>query len=292
MKWKMCLGLLAVLVFMSSCTEDIDLKLNNTKPLFVVDGRITTDITTHSVRLTMTADYYSNEMVPAVSAAKVSLDDGMQTIVLHESDAKPGYYETPSDYFGVVGRTYKLIIENVDADKDGHTEVYEAVSILNPVNEIDSVDYEYDDQDKMWKVLLYGQDIPDRKDYYMWGVAKNDSLVSDAYSELQSTDDEFFDGNYANRVWVQSIAEEDEDGDLKITVKDGDWIKLIMGGINEEFHNYLMAIQEETGFKSPLFSGPPANVRGNIISNSGNEVLGFFTTYSVVRDSVQVNGKK
>jgi len=279
---------LAILILAVACKEDIDLKLKDTAPRFVVDGRITTDTTTHVVRLTMSADYFSNKNVPAVSGAKVTIDDGQQVLQLIESNDEPGFYLTPSDYYGLPGRTYKLKIEDVDSNKDGQPEIYEAQSTMQPVNKIDSIDYEYDDVDKVWKVFLYAQDILDREDYYMWAVAKNDSLVSDQYSELVTTSDEFFDGNYAKRVWVQSIEEEDKEGDVKITIKDGDWIKLYMGGVTLTFHDYLEAVDEETGFKNPMFSGPPANIPTNI-SNGG---LGYFATYSVVSDSVQVQGKK
>jgi len=288
MKIKQVIWGLAILIFAVACKEDIDLKLKDSAPRFVVDGRITTDTTTHVVRLTMSADYFSNKTVPAVSGATVTIDDGQQVLQLVESDEEPGFYLTPSDYFGLPGRTYKLKIEDVDTNNDGQSEIYEAQSTLQPVNDIDSIDYEYDDVNKVWKVFLYAQDIPDREDYYMWAVAKNDSLVSDQYSELVTTSDEFFDGNYAKRVWVQSIEEEDEDGDVKITIKEGDWIKLYMGGVTLKFHEYLEAVDEETGFKNPMFSGPPANVPTNI----SNGALGYFTAYSVVSDSIQVQENK
>lgn len=277
-----------IMLLVLGCEEDIDLKLKNTTPKFVVDGRITTDTMAHVVRLTMTADYYSNQVTPPVSGAKVTLDDGQQVIVLKESGSHPGKYETPADYYGLPGRTYQLKIENVDTNKDGQAEIYEAASTMQPVNAIDSIDYEYHEEYKLWKVLLNAQDIKDREDYYMWAVAKNDSLVSDQYSELVSTSDEFFDGNYARRVWVQSIDKEDDDGEVHITLKEGDWIKLFMCGITKDFHEYLEAIEEETGFKNPMFSGPPANVKGNI----SNGALGYFTAYSIVADSVQYKGQK
>ena len=288
MKIKQVICGLAIFVFAVACKEDIDLKLKNTAPRFVVDGRITTDTTVHIVRLTMSADYFSNKLVPSVSGAKVTIDDGQQVIRLSESNDEPGFYLTPTDYYGLPGRTYELKIEDEDANNDGQSEIYEAQSTMQPVNEIDSIDYEYDDIEKVWKVFLYAQDIPDREDYYMWAVAKNDSLVSDQYSELVTTSDKFFDGNYASGEEVQSIEEEDEDGDVKITIKDGDWIRLFMCGVTKEFHEYLEAVEEETGFKNPMFSGPPANVLSNI-SNGG---LGYFTVYSVVTDSIQVQGKK
>ena len=61
----------------------------------------------------------------------------------------------------------------------------------------------------------------------------------------------------------------------------GDSITLEMAGITEEYANFIWDVQDETGFNTPLFSGPPANIRGNI----SNGAIGFFYAYSSVRAS-------
>ncbi len=43
-----------------------------------------------------------------------------------------------------------------------------------------------------------------------------------------------------------------------------------------DFYNYIIALQTETHISVPLFSGPPANLPGNI----SNGALGFFRAYS------------
>nr|WP_319401610.1 DUF4249 domain-containing protein [uncultured Carboxylicivirga sp.] len=267
-----------VLVF-NACTEDITLKLKNTEPRLVVDGSISTDTTSHYVRLTLSGDYYANKQPEAISDAVVSITDAVQTIQLVESTENPGYYLTPSDYYGVPGRTYHLTIENVDINNDGITEVYEAESQLNPVAELDSVRLEYENTYKLWKVLLYAQEPLETKDFYSFSISLNDSVLTQRYSELGYVDDKFFDGNYAGGVWVQTIDEEE----MELKLQEGDWVKLYMNGITEDFYYYLNAVNEEVSFKAPLFSGPPANVEGNI----SNGALGFFQAYSYSVDSVQ-----
>ncbi|HPM92458.1 MAG TPA: hypothetical protein PKZ74_06565, partial [Bacteroidales bacterium] len=51
--------------------------------------------------------------------------------------------------------------------------------------------------------------------------------------------------------------------------------------ITEEFYDFVMTLQSETGFQTPLFSGPPANVKSNL----SNGAVGFFTAYSVAYSS-------
>ncbi len=275
---SICAIFLVVLSF-SSCTEDMDLTLSDTDPRLVVDGRISTDTTTHFVRLTLSGSYFDSQEAIAVKGALVTIKDDVQTIVLNENPEYPGFYFTPDNYYGLPGRTYELNIEGVDVDNNGQDELYQAITDLNPVAPIDSVRLEYHSVWNLWKVLLYAQDPAETKDFYNFAVALNDSLISDRYSKLGFVDDRFFDGNYAAGVWVQTIDEEEEG----IELKDGDWVRLSMGGITEEFYKYLEAVDEETGFKAPLFSGPPANLPGNV----SNGALGFFQAYSYSIDSVE-----
>lgn len=273
-----------VMLLFSSCTEYINLNVGSIPPRFVVDGRITTDTATHYVKLSLTADFFSNEKAPVVTGAMVTLDDGFSKLVLEEWSDGSGVYFTPPNYHGVPGRTYHLKIENVDVDRDGVFEVYEAQSTMPDLLHIDSIGYRYVEKDKLWRVLYYARDNPNRDDFYMFSVAKNDSLITDQYSETICTDDKFFNGNYAYGAWVQNIRKENEDGDVVITLKKGDWITLFVSGITESFYEYVRALSDETGYKNPVFSGPPANIKGNV----SNGALGYFTTYSVVSAKVMV----
>jgi len=56
-----------------------------------------------------------------------------------------------------------------------------------------------------------------------------------------------------------------------------DTITFQAGNISEDYYNFIVTLQAETGFQTPLFSGPPANVKSNI----SNGATGFFAVYSV-----------
>lgn len=265
------------------CTEYVDINLNKVKPRLVVDGELTTNITGNFIRLTTTADFFSNQQTPKVDGAKVTVSDGFETVVLHQQDEFPGYYFFPNGFAGLVGQSYHLVVE-LNGNHAGLEGRYEARATMPAMLQVDSIGCLYDKDDKRWRVLYYGQDHPDVKDYYMFMVAKNDSLVSDQYSEMMVFDDELFNGSRFNGVWVQSIREENNSGKPMVTLKNGDWIVLYVCGITRPCFEYLSALSTETGFKNPVFGGPPANLRGNI----SNGALGFFNTYSVVSSKVQV----
>jgi len=57
----------------------------------------------------------------------------------------------------------------------------------------------------------------------------------------------------------------------------GDTITFEINGITEDYYNYIVEAQSQVFPQTPLFSGPPANIRTNI----DNGAIGFFAVYSV-----------
>ena len=272
-------------LFIYGCTEEIDLKLKGTAPHLVVEGVITTDTMFQYVRLTRSGDFFADKVMPPVNGAKVTLSDGTNSIELNETTAQSGYYITPFDYYGVPGRNYTLTIENVDIDNDGKSETYKAESYMHPVTSVDSVKIVYEGSWDFWKVLLYAYEPPGNvPDYYMFSLMVNDTLYTDQLTEVTIFDDRFIDGEYANGVWVHSFYNDDEDYALNV----GDTVTLRMSNITENFYNYVLALQEETRTSIPLFSGPPANLPGNI----SNGALGYFTAISNSYGTTVFTGKK
>jgi hypothetical protein len=262
------------------CTEEMDLQLDTAARRLVVEGYVTTDTTTHYVKLTYSGSYFENKPMQGVSDAVVTLNDGTSTVVLNESASVEGLYLTPIDYYGVEGRTYTLDISGVDVNGDGVTESYSANSFMNPSVPIDDVVIGYHTMWDLWQVLLYAKDPADTENYYMFKVWRNDSLVNDALDEVSLADDAFFDGSDVNGVWVMALDSKKETENLH----KGDIVKLEMACIDKTFYDFLVALQEETSPRNPLFSGPPANVPGNI----SNGAIGIFAAYSVDRDSALV----
>jgi hypothetical protein len=61
-----------------------------------------------------------------------------------------------------------------------------------------------------------------------------------------------------------------------------------MSSIDEVFYKYVIALQGETRTSIPLFSGPPANLPGNI----SNGALGYFTAFSNSYGSIIFTGEE
>lgn len=269
--------LIAFLAATSACTEDIDLKLNSTARRLVVEGFINTDTTQQHIRLTLSGDYFDNQRMPAVKGATVKLSTDEEELLLEENAEYPGYYFTPTDFYGKQGKTYHLSITDVDVNNDGETETYTAQSYLAPLIHGDYIEIGYEKMWEMWKVLLYAKDPQESENFYMFRLLINNKLWTNSLSSTEIADDTMFDGNDINGVWVFGIDTRKDENIYK-----NDTLTLELCHIDETFFKYLKAIDEETEPKTPLFSGAPANVPGNISNNA----LGIFAAYSVDRLSV------
>jgi hypothetical protein len=270
--------IILLMAFLASCVERIEIPLDSSSVRLVVDGSITTDTMAHRVVLSETSGYYYNKAPEAVRNARVSISDGTSVFQLNESE--PGSYLTDPSVYGVPGHTYTLSI-TLDSPIGGVTQ-YEAEAKLYPVNTLDSVSLTYQPDwaaNGMWEVKCYVQDPPSA-DFYRFLVSRNGKMLTDTLNEWFVTDDRLFNGNYAYGATVAYLRQDRNDENLIA----GDTITLEINSIGEAYTNFIMDAQAEVWGANPLFSGPPANVKGNI----SNGAIGFFSAYSVSRASTVV----
>ena len=262
---------MTILLPLVACTEKIDIELDDTYTRLVVEGGITDQPGPHTVRLSLSGDYFENAPPRMAGGASVSLFDGEVSHPLTE--VSPGIYQTDAGLQGIPGTTYTLYIDGVEID--GVLKSYEASSFLPQVPPIDSIRVELNPNWEIWAVQLYATDPPERN-FYMFRIYRNGQLMSDTLDEWVVTNDDLFNGNYTYGIMVQWLE--------MAEAAPGDTITLELAGITEEYANFIWGVQDETGFNSPLFSGPPANVLGNVT----NGAIGFFHAYGTVRASTVI----
>jgi hypothetical protein len=260
-------------ILIVSCTERIDIKLDESYVRLVVDGAITTDTMAHTILLSKSTSYFYNQPAPLVTGAQVKITNGKFTYDLNEE--MPGEYRTEPSVSGVAGETYTLNIK-LASPIGGFTD-YKAISTLYPVSPLDSVELVFHSDwstDGIWEVKCFVQDPP-TIDFYRFMILRNGKMVTDTLDEWFVTDDRFFNGNYAYGAPVAYLEKGSPDEDLN----PGDKVTVEMNSIGKDYANFLMQAQSELRGSNPLFSGPPANVIGNI----NNGAAGFFGAYSVSR---------
>jgi hypothetical protein len=278
---KKQLFLLTAILILGSCTEPIDIEVDPSFKRLIVEGGLTTDTTKHLVKLTRSADYFSGEKIPVVADAFVYIIEGFDTTFLNEDSA--GYYYTPADFYGKQNTYYELVIENVDIDADGEKEIYRARDQIRYVSPIDSITLELADggpfNDDFFQILLWANEPPD-KNFYIFKAQINGVGVRDSLLDWNLSNDDFFNGNYTYGVPVQWFDQEDTTESLK----PGDIVTLELYQITREYYNFLNGAYNESFGSIPLFSGPPANIVGNV----SNGAIGFFSCTAVTRSSTVV----
>ncbi|HNQ82512.1 MAG TPA: DUF4249 domain-containing protein [Bacteroidales bacterium] len=267
---------LLIPVILSSCTERIDIDLDETYTRLVVYGVLTTDTTTHYVTLSKTTSYFYNELPPPVSGAEIIIsDDQGNEFTLQETE--PGKYATSPLFAAVQGRTYTL---NISLEEEiNNFRNYTASTKVTSINPIDSIGLVHQPlwgEKGFYEVTCYYQEPPTR-DFYMFNILINGKLVTDTINSRIVINDDFFNGNYTNGIGVGYLDQSKTDEILR----PGDEVTFQGCNITEEFYDFVMTLQSETGFQTPLFSGPPANIKSNL----SNGAVGFFTAYSVAYSS-------
>lgn len=259
-----------------SCTERIEITPDPGYIRLVVDGAVTNEAKSHVVRLTTTSDYFSGKPAPPVSGAQVTISDGQVSYSLRETS--PGVYRTSSVFAGIPGHRYDLYVK-LSSSIGGHTE-YSAGSVMAFPVTPDSLEMVYhpgDSDDGTWETRVYFQDPP-TVDFYRFMIYRNTELLTDTLTEWYVTDDRFFSGKYVKGWTVCYLHFRAEDKVLAV----GDKLVVEMNMIGKEYAGFISGAQSEVRGSYPLFTGPPANVAGNV----DNGAFGFFAAYSLARISL------
>jgi len=271
-------------ILSAGCTETIDnIQLDSTRSRLVVEGYISTDTTCQMVKLSKLGDALMKDQIQVISNALITISDGSKTFNLTEDQIKKGTYFTTPDVFGVVGRTYTLLIKNVDINDDLVMEEYTARSLLKPLNPIDSIHLVYNNLNprfKNWSVNLYAMDPGQGRNFYLFKVLKNNTLLTDSIFKYSIGDNNSFEGKYFNGFPVYNLREERKDEKLT----PGDTVTLEMYGITEDYYSFIYSYISDHYPKVPIFSGPSANIPTNI--KPIEDAVGVFAAYSIKRKSV------
>ena len=280
---KQTLYILFIATLFYACTEPIDIDVDDAYNRIVVEGQISNDTMAHLIKITRSADFFDGLAPEKISGANVYIKWNSDSVRLNEDSA--GYYYTPSTFYAIENTIYELVIKNVDVDKDGKLEVYNAFDRMTNAIDIDFIKLERKiqvrgDSVEFVEVQMFAQEPPERN-FYLFKTNINGKSVRDSLLEWNPSNDEFFNGNYTNGVAVQQLFS----GDSTEVVKNNDIVTLELIQISQSYYNYILSAYFESFGSFPLFSGPPANIVGNI-SNGG---VGYFSAVAVSRSSTIFN---
>ena len=276
-------NIVAAIIF-SSCTAPIDIKTRNSEPVIVIYGQITDEYKYQYIRITSSSPYFDEKMSPMISGAvvRVASTDGE---LFRFYEEKNGYYVSENPFAARSGMTYNLTVE-VDFDKDGEIEKYEASTTILPVTPVDSVDIKpvtimgY----RHFSMNFYMQDPSEIENFYLCVFYINDSLTNNKLSQYLYSDDLMYNGEYvdgASITYFEDATDEknltapraDEEGNYMVSP--GDKIRLQMLNIEKGYYNFITECISEKYGENPFFGGPPSNISTNL----SNGAVGYFTGF-------------
>ena len=243
---------------LNSCTEKIELDLDNTTPEIIIEGSISNYLDNHRVTITKSQDYYNFNLPEAVEKAEVQIISQQDTFYLFE--VGHGVYIT--GYIkGIPGNTYSLVV-NIE------NHIFTAQSTMPPEPVIDSIKFEQNkNEPEVFDVLLYTQEPPE-DNYYYWDLMKDRYPITTSLDKLRFANDDLINGNYLSGLKVHAIEAEP-----------GSRVTLIMASIPGDYFNYCLSILKETKYSDNPFEPAPSNPETNIKGGA----LGFFHAYSDTR---------
>lgn len=239
-----------IVLLCTSCEKIIDLNLNNTEPKIVIESIFTDVSTRHTVSISNTADFDTNNTTIPVSGATVLIkEESGPTLTFTEST--PGNYIS-TRYKGKPGIKYTLSVT-----VNGKT--YSATSIMPlavPIKSINQAELNFFGKSRKIVELNYIDPFGIPNFYYsriFINNVKRDNFSVDS--------DRFNDGKQVKNTIYTDESE----------LAKGDAVRIQLLTIDENVYRYLFSITQITG------NGGPPTTPANPNSNFNNGALGFFS---------------
>jgi hypothetical protein len=286
--------------FLTSCEDVVDLDIESGASQLVVEGWVTNQVTSQTIRLTESAPYFDNTSAkPALNAVVTVTDEKGKVFTFKDIKNNGNYVWQPAsvrDTIGRVGSTYTLRV------KLG-TEEYTAVSKLNRVPKIDSITYFFD------KLPVAPPDNAPQEGYTAEFFARDPAGTGDCYWIKSYKNGKYFDkaANITTAFDAAFSPGANSDG-LRFILpirrsispefyKEKDTVKVDLYSVSLEGYYFLNQVRNESANQG-LFSTAPSNIYTNVknTNSTGRKALGFFgaaaiSTYSEVIDAKKAKPK-
>ncbi|HXU26659.1 MAG TPA: DUF4249 family protein [Bacteroidia bacterium] len=271
------------LVLVSSCTNVIQVTVPSGSTLMVVDAFINNKPEAQKVRLTTTADYFSNAPTPPVLGATVTLNDLTSNITYtFTPDGNGNYVYTPliNDSMAVITHKYQLNISY-----NGNS--YIALSTLNRTTTVDSIIFRSTGRDlvgaypndtttpRRFFPLVIAKDLSGADDFYWLRVYKNGVFYNQP-NQLKSFQDAGYAGTDGEHFNPQFSFFQLTSSENPIYRYDVCTIEIL--SIDKNTNEYLGQLQTQlTNSQNGLFAVTPENVKTNIQQTAGTQkAIGWF----------------
>lgn len=255
--------LLFLITIAFACEDVVDIPLENSNPKLVIDANLTwqkgTSGTTQTIRLTLTNDFYTNE-IKVASGAVVTITDSDNNLFTFNQVSNTAEYVC-NNFVPVLNKDYTLKVKYQGQEYIATNKLLASPSFDPFINQIKIPGF---GSKEIIKVELFFKDDATEENYYLLS-AKNPRLKITEYLPLE---DRFTQGNLLAAPYINDKTEQN------------DTFKFSLQAITKSQFNYIKKILSVSGQNSGgPFATPPATIRGNIInqSNNDNYPFGYFS---------------
>jgi len=256
------IGAIILLLFVfASCEKIIDLELNQTEEIFVVDALVTNQPKRSAVRLSKSIALFSGQHYQNVSLAHVVVRNPEGVPFLFQ-EVEEGLYKNEA-FVGYEGGEYQLEIDWEEIGVKASSKMPQIVSI-DSIELVVSERGFMGDNDIAYFLKVHFLDPADQTNYYRFDVFKNDSL----YDGFIVSNDLFYDG-ISTYQFIRGLE-----------MKPADTISVQLSSIDEANYSYFLVLSQSD---SPFNIAP-----GNPVSNLQGNAIGYFGAYAQDRMSIVI----
>jgi hypothetical protein len=277
------LGIVSLLLFLSSCEKDIDIELDASQPQLVVDASIENG-QVPIVFLSRSLDFFSRIDSSKLSAsfvrnATVKISNGSREVILKEDSlrspegARIYFYtvrEDNRDFIGQFNTAYQLSIAAEGKNYRAET------TIPTATRRIDSLWWEklpLADDTLAARIVIRATDKPGLGDYIRYFTRVNQESFFPGFNSV--FDDQVIDGTTYTIPVDRGFNKNSVFADSLTYFKRGDVVTIRLCNIDKQTYDFWRTF--EFSFQS---IGNPFSSPTRILSNVNNGALGYFGGYA------------
>ena len=299
--WIKWIGLFCI--FLQSCVYEYNPELNKYSDLLVVYGMITNEKGPHEIMLTRTTSVYGNNGKVETNANVTILDDQGNSITLVEKTK--GKYQTPDNFAGIVGNSYKLSITISDGKhyESDFVKLIDVPAIKVVTSEFKTkLNTKTGDELKGYQFYIDVDGSATEQKYYRWEMEETweiempyninyywngDTLVDMTFpkrcwrygkvNEMYIANTQEYQSNSIKNLPLNFTTTETERLSVKYRLSVNQY------ALSEKSYFFWKGQVENTQQQGSLYDKQPYQVVGNIksIDNSNEIVLGIFEASAV-----------
>ncbi|MCV6631425.1 MAG: hypothetical protein OIF50_16350 [Flavobacteriaceae bacterium] len=213
------------------------------------------------IKLTQTAPYYQQEVVPATGASVSITNNSTNQIFVFQEQGNTGVYKT-NNFVPALNNSYQLRIQYQGESYTAQSQFYNTPVIQSIRTEVGGV---FSDDD--YVAHLFYTDPAAAENHYYFNYRSNKF----AQNRIEARDDQFTNGN--STYEILSFFDDD------LELLPGDTIDILFYEISQANFDFLTVLVQQIESRG-IFDPAPAEVKGNIVNltKPDHYPYGYFRT--------------